>query len=194
MNPPKEYMTPTEVGRMLKVSPVTVRYWASSGLLDAVTTPGGHRRFMRDEVIRFAKERGVDMGDLSFDSLRILIVDDDPQVTEVLKELLTTHTSCVVETANDGFEAGRLVPIFHPNLVLLDVMMPGLNGAEVCRRLKRDPLYRHIRIVAMTGYSTEDVCEAMVKAGAETCLSKPLNRKRLLSMVRMQEKVLQRTR
>ncbi len=190
----KDYMTPTEVGRMLKVSPVTVRYWASSGLIDAVTTPGGHRRFLRDEVLRFARQRGVDIDELNYDSLRILIVDDDRQVTEVLKELLSTHTSCVVETANDGFDAGRLVPIFHPNVVLLDVMMPGLNGAEVCRRLKKDPLYKHIRIIAMTGYSTTDVSDAMISAGAELCLSKPINRKRLLSIIRAQEQALNKVR
>ncbi len=194
MVPLKEYMTPTEVGRLLKVSPVTVRYWASSGLLDAVTTPGGHRRFTRDEVLRFAHERGVAIDELNYDSLRILIVDDDQQVTEVLKELLSTHTTCTVEIAHDGFDAGRLVPIFHPHIVLMDVMMPGLNGVEVCRRLKSDPLYKHIKIIAMTGYPTADVCDGMINAGAVMCLPKPLNRKRLLSAIRAEEQVINRAR
>ena len=180
----RQYLTPNEVAEMMMVSPVTVRQWASKGELPALTTPGGHRRFVRQDVELFAKKRGLTFLPMTTSEMRILIVDDDHQFSDYLKEMLTLASSDVkVELAYDGFEAGQKIETFQPNIVLLDLMMPGLDGYEVCHRIKEDPRTKSIRIIAMTGYPTEENKEHIMSEGAEVCLAKPLKREQLLDLL-----------
>lgn len=180
----KPYLTPNEVAELLMVSPVTVRQWAQKGRLKAMTTPGGHRRFLRQEVERFVREHGLSTRTDRDDSLRILIVDDDAQLTRYLVALLSgLSADVVVDTASDGFEAGRKVQIFQPHVILLDLMMPGLSGFDVCRTLKDEPATKPIRIIAMTGYPTQENIDLILAAGAETCLAKPLEPGLLLDAI-----------
>lgn len=181
---PKKYLTPNEVAELLMVSPITVRQWAQKGEIDAMTTPGGHRRFLRDDLLRFAKERGLALAIPGETEKRILVVDDDEMFSGFLLELLKLAKPPVTtELAADGFEAGRKVQTFHPHIVLLDLMMPGLNGFEVCQRLKSDPSTRAIRVIAMTGFSTAENEQRILTAGAEACLAKPFDRRVLFQTI-----------
>lgn len=172
----KPYLTPNEVAELLLVSPVTVRQWAQKGQLRAQTTPGGHRRFTHEEVERFAREYGIELQSHGDTRLRILVVDDDPQFAGYLVELLADLPGeVVIETAHDGFEAGRKIATFHAHIVLLDLMMPGMNGFEVCRMLKADPATRDTRIIALTGHPSQENSDSILAAGAEACLGKPLD-------------------
>jgi excisionase family DNA binding protein len=180
----KEYLTPNEVAKLLKVSPVTVRYWAQKGLLAAEMTPGGHRRFNRNEVARFARERGINLFEDENEQMRILIVDDNHQVASFLAELFSMFPDRVVtEIANNGFDAGQKVRVFKPNLVLMDVMMPDMNGFEACEMIKRDPETAGIRVIAMSGYCTPENLERITHAGAETCIRKPIDTHALLKLI-----------
>ncbi len=175
------YLTPNEVAQWMMVSPVTVRGWAQKGLLQAEVTPGGHRRFRHEEVERFARQWNP-VGNKG--PLRVLIVDDDRAIVGFLKELLEGgdyHT--LVETAHDGFEAGRKVHSFAPDVVLLDYMMPGIRGSEVCRQIKQLPGPAHVRVIAMSGYLTPESEAELLAAGAECCLAKPLDTNRLLKLM-----------
>ncbi len=166
------------------VSPVTVRQWAQKGQLHALTTPGGHRRFTRQEVERFAREHELTLQPAPDPRLRILIVDDDKQFSGYLVELLTgLSTEVVVETASDGFEAGQKIQTFQAHIVLLDLMMPGMNGFQVCRMLKSAPATKGIRIIAMTAYPGKENVDLIMAAGAEKCLSKPLEAEALLQAI-----------
>ena len=161
----KDFLTPTEVASLLMVSPITVRQWAQKGLLEAQTTAGGHRRFTRAAVQKFARERGIELAGTK-DSL--LIVDDNKQLNTFLAALFAAeYPDLEIHVAYDGFEAGRLVQAHQPSVVLLDVMMPGIDGLEVCARLKSDPLTETIRVVAMTGYHTPELEKKMLAAGAQ---------------------------
>lgn len=172
----KPYLTPTEAATLLMVSPITVRQWAAKGLLKAELTLGGHRRFMWHEIERFARENGLSLQRADTDHIsRLLVVDDDPQVARLLAEMLDEHAGLTIETALDGFEAGIKVQQFNPELVLIDLMMPGLDGFEICRRLKADPVTRGIRLIAMTGLPSPDNTQRAVAAGAERCLAKPFD-------------------
>jgi len=183
----EEFLTPAEVANLLGVAPVTVRAWASKGLCADRVTPGGHRRFARHEVERFARERGMPMsrGQLST-TPRTLVVDDDPQIQRLLCEFLAAHG---VESAiaGDGFEAGFQVATFHPDLVLLDLKMPGMDGLEVCRRIKADPATRATRVVFLSGYLNTERREAMRIAGAELCIEKPLDLVQLATQLALGE-------
>jgi len=169
------YLSPAEAARLLLVSPVTLRAWAQKGLLPSETTPGGHRRFLRRDVEQFMHcRRGQRQGQNSH--LRLLIVDDEEQVAGCLFELLREMSqSLMVETAQDGFEAGSKLLSFAPDMVLLDLMMPGMNGFDVCHRIKSNPATADIRVIAMTGYPSEENVRNILAAGAEFCLSKPID-------------------
>ncbi len=172
----KSVLTPNEVADLLMVSPITVRQWAQKGLIEALATAGGHRRFTLDAVRKFAKERGLKLPDLPAVEHSLLIVDDDRQLNQFLVALFTTEIpGLTVYSAEDGFEAGRLVALNNPEVVLLDVMMPGIDGVDVCRRIKSSPKTAHVRVVGMTGFHTPEAVSRMHSAGAETLLKKPSN-------------------
>lgn len=176
----KHYLTPHEVAQWMMVSPVTVRGWAQKGLLLAEVTPGGHRRFRREEVERFGRQWNP-VGNKG--PLRILIVDDDPNVRGFLVELFDGgQYQTVVETACDGFEAGRKVHTFAPDIVLLDLMMPGIHGSEVCRQIKQAPGLANVRVIAMSGYLSAEAELELLAAGAERCISKPIDIAALLRL------------
>lgn len=181
----KSYLTPTEVAQWMMVSPITVRGWAQRGLLQAEVTPGGHRRFRLDEVERFARQWNP-TGNKG--PLRILVVDDDRAVVGFLKELLEGgEHDTVVDTAYDGFEAGQKVHTFQPDVVLLDLMMPGIKGAEVCRQIKQMPGHANVRVIAMSGYLSPDNEADLLAAGAECCLAKPMDIERLLRQIGLED-------
>jgi excisionase family DNA binding protein len=179
----KTHLTPNEVAELLTVNPVTVRQWAARGLLRSVTTPGGHRRFLLRDVEEFARSRGsVPAPRGSGRPGRVLIVDDDEQLGLYVAELIKSRDRKVaIEIARDGFEAGTKVESFRPHALLLDLMMPGMDGFEVCRRLRARPTLNHVRIVAMTGFASAENVERIMAAGADACLPKPLDSERLLA-------------
>ena len=180
----KPYLTPNEVAEMLMVSPTTIRQWASQGKLNSALTPGGHRRFLRADVERFSRQNNLTLPLRDSDVTRILIVDDDEEVGQLLTRLFTYSSSPVeTMTATSGFEAGRLVQSFEPHVVLLDLMMPGVDGFEVCRDIKQNPTTRAIRVVAMTGYYEDGNVAEILDAGAEVCLSKPFKLNAMLRAI-----------
>ncbi|MDH4383754.1 MAG: response regulator [Gammaproteobacteria bacterium] len=184
-NEDKLYFTPVEAADLLMVAPVTVRAWAAKGLIAAQVTAGGHRRFLRRDLELFAHSRGINLLDSSAarrTDLRVLIVDDDAGFAQPLREFLAAH-GVAVDASSDGFAAGRQVESFKPDVILLDIMMPGLNGFEVCQNIKASAHTRHVRVLAMTAYPSEDNLAAIHAAGAETCLTKPFHLNHLLDML-----------
>ncbi|MGE0858207.1 MAG: response regulator [Gammaproteobacteria bacterium] len=173
--PDKPYLTPHEVAQLFMVSPITVRQWAQKGLLAAEVTVGGHRRFLRAEVERFARDHGMAGARTAGGGTRLLVVDDDRQLVGYICELLSEVPDLRIETAFDGFDAGTKMQVFRPHIVLLDLMMPGLNGFEVCQRIKSDELTRDTRVITMTGFASSENTGRSVGAGAERCLAKPLD-------------------
>ena len=180
----KSYLTPQEVAELLMVSPTTIRQWCSEGKIKSWATLGGHRRFMRADVERFSRERGLTLQLPSGHKKRVLIVDDDEDIGKYLTNFLR-HVSDRVETAiaSNGFDAGRLVQSFQPHVVLLDLMMPDMDGFEVCRTIKRDPASKATLVVAMTGYYDDSNVERILDAGAEFCLRKPFDTETLLDAI-----------
>lgn len=177
-----KFLTPRQVAEILMVSPITVRQWAQKGQLRAYTTPGGHRRFRLMDVEAFARENNVVIPTGRHRAVRILIVDDDENLLGFLSKLFADvpEAEVVVETASSGFEGGLKVQSLKPDVFLLDLMMPGMNGFEVCKRIKQDPVTADIRVVAMTGFPTRENVDRILAAGAEACFPKPLQISALL--------------
>jgi len=194
----EQWLSPSEVARMFHVSPITVRSWANSGYLKPQLTPGGHRRFSLREVQSFASERGALLGpsantkletgsepNISAVSPQVLIVDDDADIAELLGEhLKRLRPGVELLYAIDGFEAGSLMQEHVPSLIFIDIMMPGIRGDSVCRFIKRNPKARHVPVVGMTGFPSQDNVERMQTAGALAVVSKPFDMQELSTLVR----------
>lgn len=180
---PDKLLTPNEVAELLMVSPTTVRFWAQRDAIKAKTTPGGHRRFKLEDVEEFAASRGMKLQS-DRDQLRVLIVDDDIQMARFLNDFLEDQDIKIeTEVANYSFEAGLKVRSFNPHVVLLDLMMPGLDGFQVCQMMKADSSMKKISVIAMTGYPSDENLNKIKAAGAEHCLSKPIDTTELLNIL-----------
>lgn len=180
----KDYLKPNEVAKLLRVEPGTVRLWTQDGRLRATTTPGGHRRFSYRDVEMFAREHNIALSTRSGNALRVLVVDDDKRVARMIKNiLLSADPEIQIEVAHDGFAAGQTVEKFEPNIVILDLVMPGVDGYQLCKTLKNDPATRAVRIIAITGDPSPTAVRKIVRLGAEVCLPKPLKKELLLRAV-----------
>jgi excisionase family DNA binding protein len=185
---PKRYVTSLEAAGLLMVSPVTVREWARKGLLPSVSTVGGHRRFLLDQLRQFATAHGIplegEIGGAAAEPVRVLLVDDDTVFAEYLREIVLTSGSPVsVKTATDGFEAGQLTEGFRPRIVVLDINMPRIDGIELCRRLRATPATAHSRIVILSGALSEENISAARNAGADAWIEKGASRAEILGML-----------
>jgi len=108
-------------------------------------------------------------------------VEDDHQVADFLTVFFSTHPQALeTDVAHDGFDAGRKATEFKPDVILLDLMMPGLDGFDVCRRIKSSPTTKMIEIIAMTGYYNDENVERILACGAKACLRKPLDTSQLV--------------
>jgi len=169
-----DYLTTGEAARHCQVSIPALKRWIRDRRLVAFKTPGGHYRIELKEFQRFLQQHGMPAYPAQSPQARILIVDDEPTIVDVLVDLLAGDPrGFKLETATDGYEALVKVGAFKPSLVILDVHMPLLDGMEVCRRLKASPETRAIKILGITGYS--DMIPTLREAGADACLSKPLD-------------------
>jgi excisionase family DNA binding protein len=168
-----EYLTPHQVADRLLVAPVTVRLWASRGLLKSVNTPGGHRRFRVDDVNEFIAKRQQVQSSADNGPSRLLIIDDDAQFARYLSNLIASRAPTVsVEIATDGFSAGIKCEAMRPDVVTLDLQMPDMDGFAVCRLLTSMFGDRKPRIVALSGFLSAENIKRIQAAGADACLAK----------------------
>jgi excisionase family DNA binding protein len=165
-------LTTGQAARHCQVSLPTLRTWIRDRDLPAFRTAGGHYRIAVPEFQRFLQRHAMPAYAGSRPEIRVLIVDDDPGVVDLLVEILRADPRGLrVEAAADGYEGLIRVGVFNPALLILDAMMPRLDGTEVCRRLKASAETRAVRILGISGYP--DAVEALRTAGADGCLAKP---------------------
>src|SRR5579885_1741418 len=113
---------------------------------------------------------------------RILIADDNPQGVELLEAYLGEN-DYAIRTAADGEETLEVVKQWHPDLILLDIMMPKLSGFEVCKRLRADPSTRETAVLMVTALDQPSDIDRAVEAGTNDFLTKPINKNELLLRV-----------
>ncbi len=184
-----KYLSTYEVSRLCGVALTTVITWVNEGKLPAFRTPGGHRRILITDLVKFLQKYEMPIPpQLIFTTSasekpttlqpKILIVDDDHLLLKILTNALKTLKAQIL-TASDGFTAGALVEKEHPDIIILDIFLPGIDGIEVCRRIKSNPLTQDISIIGITVSDKPEVRKALITAGARECLIKPLNIKYL---------------
>lgn len=172
----KTVFTTGEAARICKVSQQTIIRCFDSGQLRGFRVPGSKfRRIPRESLIRFMKEHGIPTDAFESGRRRILIVDDDPGIVELLTDVLTESGKFECRAVNNGFEAGKQANEYHPDLIILDIMLPDINGKAVCEAIRRDQNLSDIRIICISGMVEEDKITELTAAGADAFMHKPLD-------------------
>jgi excisionase family DNA binding protein len=165
------YLTTGEVASRCQVSVGTVKNWIEAGQLEAFRTPGRHFRIRASELRRFQAAFGF--GAEADESPRILVVDDQQDFVDLAVDALTDLVrGARVEGACGGYEALLRIGSFQPHLLVLDLRMPGLDGFEVCRRVKEAPVTKATKIVAMTGFDDDQAEQLAMTCGADALVAK----------------------
>ncbi len=173
----EEVFTVFQASKCCSVSSKTIINWIESGHIEAYKTVGGHRRIKKSDLVSFMQKQGIPIpaSALTAERKKILVVDDDAIIVETIVQSLEedAHDYEVI-SASDGFEAGLQVNHFKPDLLILDIMMPDIKGAEVCRKIKSNPDTRDIKIIVLSAYLDDEKFKEMEEYGADICFSKPL--------------------
>ena len=182
----KEFYTTHEVSKFCDVYPTTVINWIKEGILPAYTTPGGHRRIKRDDLLKLMKENNMPIPEelTKGHKNRVLVIDDDPKILKMINTVLSSEKDLEVLTADSGFQAGLTVSLWMPDIILLDMLMPGVDGFEVCRRLKSDEKTKDIPIIAVTVLKDPKEIKKMNSCGIADYISKPFKSEDLVKKIK----------
>ena len=150
---PERTFTTHDIADICDVYPSSIINWINSGKLKSYSTPGGHHRVLREDLLRFLGSMGMPLPkELSERPMRVLIVDDDPEVARMLTRAFARFgAKFETETCRNGVEALLSIGQAPPDLVVLDLILPKMDGLQVCRVLKAKPSTRDIRIIAISG-------------------------------------------
>lgn len=180
----KRVFTTGEAAQICKVSQQTIIRCFDSGRLTGFRVPGSKfRRIPRDELIRFMKANNIPVDVLESGRKRVLVVDDDPQIIELFEDMLGRDGRFEVKTASTGYDAGMLTEGFKPHLIILDYMLPDINGNIVCQRLRERPESKDTRVIFVSGVVNQDEIARLMEAGADEFIKKPFNVQRLLARI-----------
>lgn len=171
----KQSFSTSEVAKYCHVTPDTIRKWAEAGRIQVFKTPGGHRRIRREDLLRFLRENSIPVHpDLCDGAVKVLIAEPDrPSASVISRFLERTHSTFQVEAAIDGFDVGVMLATFQPDVIFLNINLPGADGLEVCRRIKSIPEYSGVNIIAMANSDDTTIAARALESGASGCLRKP---------------------
>jgi excisionase family DNA binding protein len=184
----KTIYTTHEVSRLLQVNPRSVINWIEQSLLPSYRTPGGHRRIRRDDLLAFLRKHQIPTpASLVDGTFNVLIVDDEEEIVDLLKTYLRRQGGYEVTTASDGISAMIEVGRIKPDILILDIMIPGVDGIEVCRRIKADSGNK-TTIIAISGIAENE--KKVLQAGADAFMLKPIDLEKLHSEARRLLRIL----
>ena len=129
------------------------------------------------------KENNIPADALNSGKRRILVVDDDPEIVELFVDVLDRDGRFEVKTASSGYDAGMLTQEFNPDLIILDYMLPDINGNVVCQTIRANPAFEHVKIIIVSGVVNQEEINDLLKAGADEFVKKPFNIEKLIERV-----------
>ena len=172
----KTVFTTGEAAKICKVSQQTIIRCFDNGTLKGFRVPGSRfRRIPRDQLFAFMKDNGIPTDALESGKRKVLIVDDDEELVELMADAFERDGRFDIRIANNGFDAGMLVKEFRPDLVVLDVMLPDINGKEVCQRVRSDDSLEAVKIICISGMVEQDKVADLKDAGANDFIQKPFS-------------------
>ncbi len=178
----KTVFTTGEVAEICKLSQQTVIRCFDRGELKGYRVPGSKfRRIPRESLLQFLKEHNLPLDELGRGKTRVLVVDDDPAIVEMLVEMLERDGRFEVQSASTGFDAGLRTREFQPDVIILDFMLPDINGNAVCRRIRSDDALKDVRIIIVSGVVEREQVEKLIEDGADDFIQKPFRIEKLVN-------------
>jgi excisionase family DNA binding protein len=180
----KTVFTTGEAAKICKVSQQTIIRCFDSGQLKGFRVPGSRfRRIPRDQLYAFMRDNGIPTEALDSGKRKILVVDDDEDLVELIVDQLQRDGRFEVRSVNNGFGAGMQIKEFRPDLVVLDVMLPDINGIEVCRLVRGDKTMDDVRIICISGMVEEERIQQLRDSGANDFIKKPFDVEALIERI-----------
>ena len=181
----EDVLTTFQAAEHCMVTPNTVKNWAKTKGLKTFRTAGGHIRIFKKDLDVFMEECNIPYktGERIIKK-KLMIVDDDRTIRDSLSKFLNLKCNYLeITTAEDGFEAGIKLTQFNPDIIILDLMMPNLNGFSVLEKIKSNPLINNIKIIVLTGFGDEANVQRAYNSGADRVLKKPVHNEVLLNEI-----------
>ncbi|MCK4959330.1 MAG: response regulator [Planctomycetes bacterium] len=172
----KDLFTTGEAADICNVSQQTIIRCFDAGRLEGFRIPGSKfRRIPRESLVKFMTDNDIPIKNLASGKKRILIVDDDAEIVELMVDVLARDGRFDTKTASSGYDAGLITQQFRPDLMILDYMLPDVNGNIVCQTIRRNPEFASTKIVIVSGVVNQDEIQDLIDAGAEDFMKKPFN-------------------
>lgn len=172
----KKVFTTGEAAQVCSVSQQTIIRCFDAGRLTGFRVPGSKfRRIPREELIRFMKSNGIPTDSLEGSTRRVLVVDDDRRIVDLFLDVFSADGRFEVRSAGTGYDAGLLTESFRPHLIVLDYMLPDINGNLVCERVREHPDYDSTKILVISGVVKRQEVDDLLSAGADAFLKKPFD-------------------
>ncbi len=178
----KKIFTTGEAAEVCKVSQQTIIRCFDAGRLGGFRVPGSKfRRIPREELLKFMRANSIPTDALEGSTRRVLVVDDDPDIVDLFEDILGRDGRFEVRSAGTGYDAGLLTESFQPHLIVLDYMLPDINGNVVCERVRSMPHTRHTKIICVSGVVNQDEIDQLKGAGADDFVKKPFDIRHIIA-------------
>jgi len=172
----KDLFTTGEAAEVCRVSQQTIIRCFDAGRLEGFRVPGSRfRRIPRQSLVKFMKDNKIPLDTIESGKRKVLVVDDDAEIVELIVDVLDRDGRFDTETASSGYEAGIATERFRPELILLDYMLPDVNGNIVCQAIRGNPEFESIKIIIVSGVVKRDEIAQLIKSGAEDFIRKPFD-------------------
>ncbi len=180
----KAVYTTGEAADVCNLSQQTIIRCFDSGQLEGFRVPGSKfRRIPRNSLVKFMEDNSIPMDNLGSDKIRVLVVDDDPNILELFGDALAMDSRFEVATASTGYDAGVQTHQFRPDIVVIDYNLPDVNGNIVCKTIRDDPELTHIKIIIISGGVNAADVDRLLEAGADEFIKKPFNIESLMERI-----------
>ena len=172
----KDLFTTGEAAEICRVSQQTIIRCFDSGRLRGFRVPGSKfRRIPRQNLVKFMRDNSIPLDNLDSGKKKVLVVDDDIEIVELISDILTRDGRFEIKTASSGYEAGMATEQFRPDLILLDYMLPDVNGNVVCQTIRSNPEFENTRIIIVSGVIKQEEIDQLLRSGAQDFLKKPFS-------------------
>jgi len=190
----KELFTTGEAAEICRVSQQTIIRCFDSGRLEGFRVPGSKfRRIPRENLIKFMKDNSIPLDGMETGKKKVLVVDDDTEIVDLLVEVLSRDGRFDVKTATSGYEAGIQTQRFRPDCILLDYMLPDVNGNVVCHTIRKNPEFENIKIIIVSGVIKQEEIDQLLKSGAQDFVKKPFDINDLINRICATLEMLQKS-
>jgi len=180
----KDVYSTGEAAKICRVSQQTIIRCFDSGKLEGFYVPGSRfRRIPRESLIKFMKENGIPLTNLDTDKAKVLVVDDEAEIVDLLVDVLDRDGRFEVKTASNGYDAGLLTQQFRPDVIVLDFKLPDINADGVCRTIRSNPSLEDTKIILISAHIDESERERIEKMGVDAFLPKPFRIEELVGRI-----------